>query len=366
MDYTVVLLFILGFVCVIAGAELLVRGAARLAIDFGISPLVVGLTVVAYGTSAPELAIAVQSIFEGQSDLGLGNIVGSNITNVLLVLGLAAAIRSLPVSKQIVRIDLPIMIGVSLVVLALALDGGIGQVEGGILILGGIVYTIITVKRSRKESKDAKIDALLAPDAKPDHKHRALHAFYVVAGLIVLVFGSNWLVDSAVIIATSLGVSELIIGLTVIAIGTSLPEVATTVVAGIKGELDIAVGNAIGSNIMNLLIVLGLSSAVGSGGMPVSSDVVIFDLPLMIGVAVLCIPVFVNGLELSRWEGALFLFYFGFYVFYLTMKSLRPESLDVLNMLFLYVFLPITIILILGSFVKIKSEVKPEDLGRKL
>jgi cation:H+ antiporter len=312
---------IAGLVLLVAGAEVLVRGAAKLAAQFGIPPLIIGLTVVAFGTSAPETAVSVQSAINGSGDLAIGNVVGSNIANVLLILGLTALVAPLIVSRQLIRLDVPIMIGASLVVYALAWDGELSRLDGALLFAGVLAYTgfLIYSARQDKGGEDdefAKEFGLNEP-AKP-------HAWVVnlgliVAGLVLLVGGSNLLVEGAVQLARALGLSELVIGLTVIAIGTSLPELATSIIAAFKGERDIAVGNIVGSNIFNLLCVLGLASLVAPAAISVSPNALAFDFPVMIAVAVACLPIFFSGYRINRWEGVLFLAYYAAYTGYLVL-----------------------------------------------
>ncbi|HET9221445.1 MAG TPA: calcium/sodium antiporter, partial [Roseiflexaceae bacterium] len=260
MGIITLLMFLLGLVLLIVGAEILVRGASRLATASGISPLVVGLTVVAFGTSAPELAITIQSTLAGQSDLALGNVVGSNIANVLLILGLAALISPLTVAPQILRLDIPVMIAVSGLLLVLALDQTIGWIDGTVLVAGLLLYIGFTIVQSRKASTRLQ-DEFAAEYGAP--RRQALRTTIVqigmvIIGLTLLTLGARALVDGAVTFAAYMGVSELIVGLTIVAIGTSLPEIAASVVASLRGERDIAIGNVIGSCIFNILSVMGI------------------------------------------------------------------------------------------------------------
>ena len=316
MNALTVWLFVGGLVLLIGGAELLVRGASRLAAAIGISPLVIGLTVVAFGTSAPELAVSVQSTLDGQSDLAMGNVVGSNIANVLLILGLSAVITPLTVASQLIRIDVPLMIGGSLLLYGLGLDGRIGRWDGVVLFAGIILYTTWLIYQSRRENK--AIQAEFAAEYSVG-RHSAmgmwlLNLSFIVVGLLLLVIGARWLVESAVLLARWFEISELIIGLTVVAVGTSLPEVATSVIAAIRGERDIAVGNAVGSNIFNILSVLGLAGIISPVGVVVSTAILGFDLPIMIAVAIACLPIFYTGSRIAHWEGTLFLGYYIAYV----------------------------------------------------
>lgn len=261
-----ILVLIVGLVILTVGAEILVRSASKLAIAAGISPLVVGLTVVAFGTSAPELVVSVQSAFTGQADIAIGNVVGSNIFNVLFILGVSALIVPLGVSQQLVRFDVPLMVGLSILVWLMAgFDGAIDRTDGLCLVAGLAAYTIFAIVQSRKEQAaiKAEYEAEFGIDEKRFTGRQVLLNFVLlVAGLTLLILGARWFVDSAVTIARLLGVSELIIGLTIVAVGTSLPEVATSIMAAIHGERDIAVGNVVGNNMFNIMAVLGVSSTI--------------------------------------------------------------------------------------------------------
>ncbi|NTV47289.1 MAG: calcium/sodium antiporter [Chlorobiales bacterium] len=318
MDIIVLFLFIAGFVMLVAGAEALVRGASRLAGAMGISPLVIGLTVVSFGTSSPEIAVSVQSGFAGEADIAIGNVVGSNIANILVVLGLSAVAAPLVVSRQLIRLDVPFMIGASILMFLLGLDGTLSRFDGGLLFSLFMLHTSFMVYQSRKEKK--RLDDEYIKEYGDKKKQSALDWFFnplfILAGLAMLVVGSGWLVHGSIVIAKALGVSELVIGLTIISIGTSLPEVATSVVASIRGERDIAVGNTVGSNLYNILLVLGLSGLVAPDGLRVTAAALFFDIPVMIAVALLCIPSFFKE-KISRWEGLAFLALYVFYVVYL-------------------------------------------------
>ena len=315
---------IAGLVLLVAGAEVLVRGAAKLAAQFGIPPLVIGLTVVAFGTSAPETAVSVQAAFNNSGDLAIGNVVGSNIANVLLILGMTALFAPLIVSRQLIRLDVPIMIGASLVVYALAWDGSLSRLDGALLFAGIISYTAFLIISSRR-SKDVNEDDEFAKEFGLDEPAKpyawAINLGLIIAGLVLLVSGSNFLVEGAVSLARALGLSELVIGLTVVAIGTSLPELATSITAALKGERDIAVGNIVGSNIFNLLCVLGLASMVSPQAINVAANALAFDFPVMIAVAVACLPIFFSGYRINRWEGLLVLAYYAAYTVYLVLFS---------------------------------------------
>ncbi|MEL7349823.1 MAG: calcium/sodium antiporter [Cyanobacteria bacterium P01_A01_bin.116] len=328
MSILTVVLLVVGFVLLVGGAEILIKGASKLAATVGVSPLVIGLTVVAFGTSAPELAVSLRASLHGQAGIALGNVVGSNICNVLLILGTSAVIAPLVVAQQLVRLDVPIMIGVSGLVILFGLDGTIGRSDGIVLFIGGLLYTVFLLYQSQQE-KDQGIQAEYAKfgEQSLSLKETGINAGLFVIGTILLVSGSQLLVRSAETIALALGASPLIIGLTIIAFGTSLPELATSVMASIRGERDLAVGNVIGSNIFNILVVLGLTSAVSSNGVGVSASAIAFDIPIMFAVAVMCLPIFFTGNEVSRREGVLLLLYYALYIGYLVLNATNPNSL---------------------------------------
>jgi len=347
MSLGALLFLVLGLALLIAGAELLVRGASRLALRIGITPLVVGLTVVAFGTSSPELAVSVQAGLAGQPGIAVGNIVGSNIFNVLLILGLAALILPLAVSRQLVRFDVPLMIGVSLLFWVMTLDGRIGRFDGVLLVAGIVAYTIYAIHLGRRQSavNDDYAREFGRVDGAFDRLPLQLAA--IAGGLVLLVIGAHWLVDSAVIIARLLGVSEVVIGLTIVAAGTSLPEVATSVVAALRGERDIAVGNVIGSNLFNLLSIGGIASLVTPGGLEVAASLVRFDIPVMIAVAFACLPIFATGHLIARWEGALFVGYYIAYVTYLILATTEHAALPPFSGVMLGFVLPLTAVTLL-------------------
>jgi len=345
MDGYTLLLFVGGGLFLVAGAEALVRGASRLAAALGVSPLVVGLTVVAFGTSAPELAVSVSSSFAGQNDIAVGNVVGSNIFNVLFILGLAALITPLVVAQQLVRLDVPLMIGVSVLLGVLAADGQVSRFEGMLLFAGIVAYTAFAVRMSRAET--ATVQAEYASEFEADAARpggAAINTFLVVVGLGALVLGSRWFVTAAVAVAQRIGVSELVIGLTIVAAGTSLPEVATSVIASLRGERDIAVGNVVGSNLFNILGVLGLSAVVAPDGLAVAPAVSRFDLPVMVAVAVACMPIFLTGHRIARWEGGLFLAYYVAYVTYLVLGATQHDALPAVNRVMVVFVLPLTVV----------------------
>lgn len=342
MNTMTVVLFVAGLGLLVLGAELLVKGASRLAAALGISPLVIGLTVVAYGTSAPEMAVSVKAAWAGQPDLALGNVVGSSIFNVLFILGASAIITPLVVSSQLIRLDVPIMIGVSLLTFLLAADGSVGRLDGAILFALAVAYTVFQIRQSRKES--AAVREEYGREFGPSRSATAANLAFIAAGLVLLVLGSRWLVNGAVAFAQALGVSELVIGLTIVAAGTSLPEVATSILAAFRGERDIAVGNVVGSNIFNVLAVLGLSGLVAPSGLPAPAALLRFDLPVMIAVAIACLPIFASGATIARWEGALFLFYYAAYTAYLVLAAQQHDALPVFSAVMELFVLPLTAI----------------------
>lgn len=341
---------IAGLVLLVAGAEVLVRGAARLAAQFGIPPLIIGLTVVAFGTSAPEMAVSVQSAFAGQGDIAVGNVVGSNIFNVLFILGLSALITPMLVSRQLIRLDVPIMIGASLLAWFLAMDQRYGRLDGVLLFGGVLSYTgflIVSSLRARNNGASEEFEDEYGLHEPAGRFTTLRHLAFIAVGLVLLVYGSGLLVDGAVTLAKALGLSELVIGLTIIAAGTSLPEVATSVIAALKGERDIAVGNVVGSNIFNLLAVLGLASLVSPTPLSVSANAIAFDYPVMIAVAMACLPVFFAGYCIRRWEGALFFAYYLIYTAWLVMHSTDAPGLAMFSQAMTWFVLPLTAVTLL-------------------
>ncbi|MBN1942939.1 MAG: calcium/sodium antiporter [Phycisphaerae bacterium] len=327
-----------GLVVLTLGAEFLVRGAATLATIVGLSPLIIGLTVVAYGTSAPEFAVSVKAALVGQADIAVGNVVGSNTFNVLFILGISALIVPLTTCSQLVRLDVPVMIGSSVLVWILAADGVIERAEGAMLLLAILVYMALLIRLGgTKPGAPARV----CPDRPRATKRRlGVCLLLVIVGLGLLVLGARWLVFGATVMARDLGVSELLIGLTIVAGGTSLPELATSVVAGLRGQRDIAVGNIVGSNIFNLLAVLGAASAASPHGVAVSPAAMRFDLPVMTAAAVACLPVFFTGGRISRWEGVMFLGYYLAYLTYLFLCASRQAALPTFSTAMLLFVLP--------------------------
>ncbi len=362
-----VLLVLAGLALLIAGGEVLVRGASALAERLGISPLVVGLVVVSAATSTPELAVTVGAILQNEPGLAVGNVVGSNIVNILLILGLCAIIVPLAVKRQLIRFDVPVMVGMSVLLLLLSLDGQISLVDGILLLAGLLVHTFLSVFIGRREAKTVAMMAAapvakiatanpasspapnpastpaptpaLNPPAKPIALWLAL--VFIVAGVGLLVVGAQLLVDGAVSIAAGFGVSGLVIGLTVVAVGTSLPEVAASLAAVRRREGDIAVGNIVGSNIFNIGMVLGMPAILFAQGIPVPAPAIALDMPLMVAAAVALLPIAFTGFIIARWEGSLFVVLYIAYVVYLVLASTAHDALAGFSNVMLVFVLPL-------------------------
>lgn len=350
------LMFAAGLAALVVGADLLVRGASRLALSFGISPLVVGLTIVAFGTSAPEMAVSTGAVLNGQTGLAMGNVVGSNIFNVLFILGLSALIAPLVVHVQIIRQEVPILMGASLLLLVLGLDGRISLTDAALLFGLLLAYTVFLVVQSRRETQAAQAEfeaEIHAPTAGAWDARLPVQIALIVAGLALLVLGSDWLVGAAVVFAKALGVSDLVIGLTIVAAGTSMPEVATSVAAALKGERDIAVGNVVGSSTFNILGCLGLAGlAAGSEGLVVAPSLMAFDIWVMLAVALACLPIFLSGREIARWEGAVFLGYYAAYVSYLILAAQQHDALHTYSAVMLGFVIPLTVVTLVVSLIR--------------
>ena len=353
---------IIGLFLLVGGGELLVHGASAMAATFRISPLVIGLTVVAFGTSAPELGVSLQAALTDNADVAVGNVIGSNIINILLILGVSALVTPLVVSSQLIRIDVPLMITASLAMWAVALDGTIARWEGVLLFTALLLYIVFCIRKSRSEEQKV-VDEYAQEYSKSAVGRSAIakQIALIVAGLILLGWGSNWLVEGAVTVATQLGVDELLIGLTIVSIGTSLPEVVTSVVASYRGERDIAVGNVVGSNLFNILCVLGLTGVVSPTGINVSQEALIFDIPIMVAVAVLCFPIFLSGNVIRRHEAALFLIYYGAYTGFLIAEANNPDLKERFGSIIIYGVLPLTLFALFISLGKHLRGKNPPD-----
>ncbi len=348
--------FAAGLILLVVGANALVRGASKLALSFGISPLVVGLTIVAFGTSAPELAVSVGAVLDGKTDIAIGNVVGSNILNVLFILGLSALIAPLVVNIQLIRQEVPIMLGASLLLLALGLDGRLSMTDAGLLLVLLLAYTAFLVVQSRRETRAARdefAEAVEAAEPGAWDSHWAAQIGLIGVGLAGLVAGSDFLVQAAVGFARAMGVSDLVIGLTIIAAGTSLPEAATSIAAAFKGERDIAVGNVVGSNTFNILGCLGVSGLVsGDLGLVMAPSLLSFDIWVMLAVALACLPVFMTGREIARWEGGVFLGYYAAYVAYLTLAAQQHDALPAYSGVMMGFVVPLTVVTLVVMLIR--------------
>jgi cation:H+ antiporter len=325
---------VIGLIGLVGGAELLVKGAASIASRLGIAPVVVGLTVVAFGTSAPELAVSLSATLGGSADVAFGNVVGSNVANILLILGVSAIVGGLAVQQRIVRFDVPVLVVVSVTAFAMSLDNQISRVDGVILVTGVFAYTGWLIREARGERDDIALeyaDSVEILEGRAAERPVWFNVTLVLAGLGVLVVGSQLLVNSATTIAEAAGISDLVIGLTVVAIGTSLPELATSIMAVVRGQRDIAVGNVIGSNLFNLMSVLGVSSIVSQGGIKVSDVSIRLDLPVMLAATVVLLPIVWNGFVITRWEGIVLVGFYAAYVSYLVLDASDSDATGVLG-----------------------------------
>jgi cation:H+ antiporter len=319
MSISGLIVFVAGLIALMVGAEMVVRGASRLAALLGVSPLVLGLTVVSIGTSIPELAVGITASLQGNGSLAVGNIAGTNMVNILFILGLSALLRPLPIHLHVLKLDLPMMVIASALLIGLAWDGVLTCLDGGLLFGAAVLYTIALLCISQRESQSVEnafeemcgvdpaetcgIDAAMR--GQRGTRARSKYAVMLIAGMGVTVVGADWMVNGAIDIARALDISDAVIGLTIVAIGTSFPELATTIVATIRNERDVAVGNLLGSSVYNILVILGIICMVSPGGLPVDTQLLLFDIPMMTGVALACVPVFLTGKRISRAEGGL-------------------------------------------------------------
>lgn len=342
-----VFMFFLGLAGLVLGAELLVRGASRLGLAIGISPLVIGLTIVAFGTSSPEMAVSVRAALTNHPDIVIGTNVGSTVFNILFILGICALVAPLIISQQLVWYEVPIMIGAHLLLLTMSFDGKINRLKALILLMCLVFYTVYAIVKGRREAKPV-IDEYQETFSSSKNGLNALiigkQCGQIVLGLIFCVFGAGWLLDSAVILARAFGVSELVIGMTIVAASTSLPEVATSVVATIRGQRDIAVGNVVGSNIFNILGIVGVAGIIAPDGIAVAPSILRFDLPVAIAACVACLPVFFTGHKISRWEGGVFLGYYAAYTSYLILAAKDHDSLPMFSMIMMWFVIPLTLL----------------------
>jgi len=312
MSFEVFLFFSFGLAALFIGAEGLIRGSSALALKIGITPLVVGLTVVAFGTSTPELVVSLKAALIGNSSISLGNVVGSNIANIALILGISAIIRPLDVHANIIRREIPIMIGISILLVLLLIDGELGLVDGIIFVLGIVIYTIVNITMARKE-KNAEVEKEFKEGLKTG-LGVPISIIMIVGGLGLMILGANLFVTSSISIAKVIGVSDAIIGLTIVAVGTSLPELITSVVAAYKNESDIAIGNVVGSNIFNILGILGITALIISVS---SSGINYIDFGAMLFAALILLPLSKTGFRITRLEGIFLVLGYAAYIYYL-------------------------------------------------
>jgi cation:H+ antiporter len=314
MDLGRLMLFLAGLIALIVGAEMVLRGGARFAALMGIRPLVIGLTVVSIGTSMPELAVGITAGLEGSGSIAVGNIAGTNMVNILFILGLSALFRPLELHLQVIKLDLPMMVVAAGLMAGLAGDGVLSAGDGAVLLAAAILYTILLLRRHESAAVEEEFEDMCgggveesceAGPKRDARRARLKNALLLIAGMGISVIGAQWAVHGAVEMARSLQVSEAIIGLTVVAIGTSSPELVTTVIATVRNERDVAVGNLLSSSIYNILVILGLTCMATPGGLPVERQLLMLDIPLMAGVALACVPVFWSGKRISRLEGGL-------------------------------------------------------------
>ena len=361
-----ILAFLLGLLALVAGAELLVRGASRLADALGLSPLVIGVTVVSFGTSAPEAAVSIGAALDGRGELALGNVVGSNIVNVLIILGISAAIVPLAVHRQLIRQEVPVMLGACVLFAAQAFDGRIGRADGLLLTLLLVGYTAFLVRGARADAAAAR-ETPAGPagghSSEPARgqaaertraaalREAAIQIGFVIAGLVLLVGGAQALVGAATSFARALGVSELVIGLTIVAVGTSLPELAASVAAALRGHGDLAVGNVVGSNVFNLLGCAGLAAALSPDGLVVPEALRHFDLLVMIAVALACLPIFFSGHRIDRWEGVLLAAYGAAYLAYTLLAASQHDALPAFSGAMLGFVVPLTVVAIVATVI---------------
>ena len=317
------LLILAGIAILLTGGELLVRNASRLSLSLGVTPLVVGLTVVALGTSAPEMMTSVYSQWIGQGSVAIGNVIGSNIFNVFAILGLSAVVAPLAVDTNLLRFDVPLVVVASFAVLGFAYSGTIGRWEAAMLAVGLFVYLFWSIKNGESGQAPPVVEELQSASevVAPRSRHWAVLVLLTLVGLALIILGGRLFVSGAVDLARTFDVSESVIGLTIVAAGTSMPELVTSMLASYRGHRDIAVGNVVGSNLFNLLGVLGISGLVGAEPLAVEEKLLTFDLPIMIIGALICLPMMASGGRLERWEGAVLFAGFLTYLTYLVVKE---------------------------------------------
>ncbi len=343
---TFVFSFLGGLTGLVIGGHLVVRGASSLGVRFGLTPAVVGLTIVSAGTSAPELAVVFQAVAADDTQLAVGSIIGSNIANVLLVLGLVATFGAITVASRVVRIDVPVMVGASLAFWVLAFDGKLGRLDGMIMAAGLAVFMIWLARNGRAEDVDQG-DA----NVRPTETKLLVDLGSLLTGIAALAVAARYVVRGAEGIAFELGVPELIVGLTIVALGTSAPEIITTLIAALSGNRELAVGNAVGSNIFNILLVLGLAGLLAPQGIDISPEALRLDIPILVAAAFACLPFVMWDHTLDRWEGVVFV---GYYVAYLAFLVLDEAGHGAANALVVAVagfVIPLTVLTLgVGTF----------------
>lgn len=352
-------LVVAGLAVLIIGGEALVRGASTLAVKAGISSLVVGLVVVSAATSAPELAVTVGAVLGGEPGLAVGNVVGSNIVNILFILGVSAILLPLTIHRQVVRFDMPVMLGMAVALMIFSLDGSVSALEGALLLAGLLYHAIASIRIGKKEGASATQDEP-ALNAKPVKLWLAV--VLLVGGIAALAIGAQMLVTGAVNIAESMGISSLVIGLSVVAVGTSLPELATSIIAARRGERDMAVGNIVGSNIFNIGMVLGLPAILFGEGIPIPPAAIAIDMPLMIAASLALVPIAFTGFTISRWEGAVFVSLYAAYVIFLVLDSAGHDAASGFTAIMLWMVLP----LVAATLIALTSYEVGLIRGRKL
>ena len=297
-------LFAIGMALLFGGGNLLVEGSSKIARILRIHPIIVGLTIVALGTSMPEFLVSMTAAIQEKPDVALGNIIGSNVSNIALILGVSALCRPMSVHLKLLKFEIPLVIGISLFFWIICMNGTLGRLEGLLLTAGFAAYIYIIISKAKAE-KAANAHNEAFNSIKSERKKIALYSIYTVLGMICLTFGADWIVNSASEISRRQGVSELTLGLTIVALGTSLPELATSLTAALKKEGDISIGNIIGSNIFNMMAIAGPSAFVNP--LPVADELIYNHLPIMLGLTVLLYPILKTGRIISRLEGAILL-----------------------------------------------------------
>ncbi|MGA0163702.1 MAG: calcium/sodium antiporter [Bdellovibrionota bacterium] len=340
---------VLGLVILSFGADWLVRASVKISGLLSIPTVIIGLTIVSFGTSAPELAVSAISALSNQSDLAIGNVLGSNIFNILVIIGLSAAIRPMQVHLNLIRIDTPILVALSFLLFLICWGLEISRFAGFILVGLLAAYILLQLFLVKREKKSAKIDEELQEIVKETQiKGDKTKAFLMYSGLFLvglglLILGSRWFVSGSVDLARWLGWSELIIGLTLVAVGTSIPEIAASVAAALRGHHDIAIANAIGSNVFNILCVLGITSIIQP--LSVAPEALVFDFPVMISVALICWPIFLQGRKVERYEGFLLLLFYLGYMSLLYLRAIGTIELSTYTDTLLYWIIPLASIL---------------------